>query len=67
MRVCKIYKNDMQKEEGDAAHFQMGYHIVWEEEIKVWSPWKTIILGLIFLPLALFGRVKRRKVVYESN
>lgn len=44
-----------------------GYYPVAEEEIKQYSGGKGLLLGLLFLPLALLGGRKYIKVTYEKR
>ena len=42
-----------------------GYVVQCEEEVKEYSGGKGLLLGLIFLPLALLGGKKYVKVTYQ--
>lgn len=44
-----------------------GWHVVEEREVGGFSAGKGILLGLIFLPLALFGFGSYLEVTYERN
>lgn len=66
-RIIKIYKkNDIVgRKLSEKALAVRGYYPVEEEEIQQYSGAKGLGLGLIFLPLALLGHVKKVKVTYE--
>lgn len=44
-----------------------GWHIVEERDASGYNAGKGILLGLLFLPLALFGFSKYIEVTYERN
>lgn len=44
-----------------------GWQVVAEEEVGGFSAGKGFLLGLIFLPLAVFGFGKYIKVTYEKE
>lgn len=70
MQIIKTYKaNQIYKQKYDEKRLaQQGYKIVSrEEDIKQRSGLKTIGLGLIFLPLALFGTNKMVKITYQLD
>lgn len=43
------------------------WHVVSEREVSGYNAGKGIILGLIFLPLALFGFGKQIEVTYSNE
>lgn len=45
--------------------FRQGYVVYSEEVVKNYSIGKGLILGIIFLPLALLGRKKYIQVIYR--
>ena len=67
-RIIKTYKrNDLVKRKIDEKLLAArGYFPVEEEEIKQYSGGKGLVLGLIFLPLALLGHRSMIKVTYEK-
>ncbi len=44
-----------------------GWHVVEEKDSSGYSAGKGILLGLLFLPLALFGFSSYIEVTYEKN
>ncbi len=44
-----------------------GYEPIHEEDVRQYSGGKGLLLGLIFLPLALLGGRKYVKVTYEKR
>ena len=67
--IIKTYKKfDPIKRKMDEKTFALrGYYVVSEEEVQEYSGGKGLILGLIFLPLALLGHTKKVKVTYERK
>lgn len=68
-RIIKVYKKgDFVKRKIDEKALALrGYYPVEEEEIQQYSGGKGLLLGLIFLPLALLGHSKKIKVTYERK
>lgn len=67
--IIKTYKKfDPVKRKVDEKTFALrGYYPISEEEVQEYSGGKGLLLGLIFLPLALLGHTKRVKVTYEKK
>lgn len=68
MKVIKTYPLSAsglrKRQQEEEKLFSYGFRIDSEEETKDWQSGKACCLGLIFLPLALFGRGKFIKVTY---
>lgn len=68
-QIVKIWKKGdfINRSVGEKWLSAQGYHLVSEEEIQQYSAGKGILLGLLFLPLALFGHTTRIKCTYERT
>jgi hypothetical protein len=68
-RVTKTYQvNNNFMVAIDKKYFQwLGYEIVQDTTDETRSAFKTIGLGLIFLPLALFGKSRKRIITFERR
>lgn len=66
MRKTVKYKaGDIVRRKFNEATFMRGWKVVEEREVGGFSAGKGFLLGLIFLPLALFGFGKYIEVTYE--
>lgn len=72
-QIIKIYRKntifgkDWNRVLDEKKLAKKGYYPISEEDITKYSGGKGLLLGLIFLPLALMGNVKKVRVVYEKN
>lgn len=68
-RIIKTYNvsNPYGRKLEEKKLAKSGYYPVEEEELKKYSAGKGIALGLVFLPLALLGGVKKVRVTYEHR
>jgi hypothetical protein len=66
--IVRTYKkNDPFSRAVDAKLLKLrGYSPIKEEEVTGYNAGKGILLGLFFLPLALFGFGKRIKITYGN-
>ena len=68
-KIIKVYKKgDFINRGIDEKMLNLrGFYKTEEEEIQQYSGGKGLLLGLIFLPLALLGNTKRIRVTYERQ
>lgn len=57
----------MQRALKEAVLLKQGWQVVEEKEVKKYSGGKGLLLGLLFLPLALLGGKKYIEVTYERT
>ena len=67
MRIIKTYKQGFNLKVGLIQMKKAGWVVEEMEDVKKLNPVKTIGLGLIFLPLALFGSSKKVKVTFKKK
>ena len=67
MRMIKTYKQGFALKEGITQMEKKGWVVEEMEDVRKLNPVKTIGLGLVFLPLALFGSSKKVKVTFVKN
>lgn len=70
IEVKKRYKKSLltyaiERGIGDTLMRRKGYVVFSEAEVKQYSGGKGLILGLLFLPLALLGGVRYMEVTYR--
>ena len=46
---------------------EQGWKVVQVEDTKEWSAGKTLVYGVLFLPLALLGKSNAVKVTYDKE
>ena len=70
-RIIKTYNldsfGDKVRREVEQKLLSEGYRIIQEETVKEFDGKKACCLAIIFLPLAFFGHVVKRKVTYEKS
>lgn len=66
-KIVTYKKSDIVGRKMNEALYFRGWDIVEEKEIGGYSVGKGFLLALIFLPLALFGGVKKIEVTYEKT
>jgi hypothetical protein len=64
----KVYKKDdvLNRWLTEKMHFR-GWDVVEEKEIQQYNGGKGLLLGLVFLPLALLGHSKYIEVTYSKT
>lgn len=69
MEVKKTYKRgifgEIERSFAERGLKKKGYIVYSESDVKRYSAGKGIVLGLIFLPLALFGGARYIEVTYR--
>lgn len=66
-RTVTYKANDAFRRWLDRKTTYRNWHVVEEEDDQQYSVGKGLLLGFLFLPLALFGFQKKLKVTYEQN
>jgi hypothetical protein len=67
LKTVKYKKGDVVRRKFNEATMLRGWEAIEEKEVGGFSAGKGFILGLIFLPLALFGFGKYIEVTYQRK
>ena len=67
-RIILFYGNNpfgkIQRKMTEFILLKAGYYVKTSKPIKKWNAKKAVGLGVVFLPLALFGKSEMTKVIY---